>query len=377
MSVAATRDLAFMRKAFRLAGRGYGQTSPNPMVGAVLVKAGKVIGEGWHHRAGEPHAEIEALRDAQRKNASTKGATLYVTLEPCCTHGRTPPCTDAIKAAGIKRVVVAAVDPNPAHASRGFRILKSAGIRVTTGVLADEATRLNEAFNHWIVHRTPFVTVKAAMTLDGKIATASGESKWITGPEARAEGMRLRAGADAILVGVNTVLADDPSLTARNVQCSMPDAQCPRLRRIVLDSQARTPKRAKVASDEFASLTTIVVGTDAPEIRVNALAKRVKVIHAPLRGGRIDLRWLLRRLGKENVTSLLVEGGGEVNASFLLGGFAQRVVFFYAPKILGGRDSRKAVAGDGARNLAGTLTLRDVEWRRVGDDLMMTATIGH
>jgi diaminohydroxyphosphoribosylaminopyrimidine deaminase/5-amino-6-(5-phosphoribosylamino)uracil reductase len=159
------------------------------MVGAVLVKAGKVIGQGWHHRAGEPHAEIEALRDAERRGNSPKGATLYVTLEPCCTQGRTPPCTDAIKAAGIKRVVAAATDPNPAHAGRGIRILQRAGIRVTTGVLAEEATRLNESFNHWIVHRTPFVIVKAAMTLDGKIATASGESKWITGPKARAEGI--------------------------------------------------------------------------------------------------------------------------------------------------------------------------------------------
>jgi diaminohydroxyphosphoribosylaminopyrimidine deaminase/5-amino-6-(5-phosphoribosylamino)uracil reductase len=375
MTVSAMRDLVFMRQALRLARRAYGQSSPNPMVGAVLVKTGKVIGQGWHHRAGEPHAEIEALRDAQRKNASTDGATLYVTLEPCCTHGRTPPCTDAIKATGIQRVVVAATDPNPAHAGRGFRILKRAGIRVTTGVLADEAARLNEAFNHWIVHRTPFVTVKAAMTLDGKIATASGESKWITGPAARAVGMSLRAGADAILVGVNTVLADDPSLTVRRVRSPKSKVQSPRLRRIILDSQARIPRRAKVVTDEFASLTTIVVGKDAPETRVQALAKWINVIRAPLRRGRIDLRWLLRRLGRENVTSLLVEGGGEVNASFLLGGFAQRVTFFYAPKILGGRDSRKAVAGEGARRLAEILTLRDVDWQRVGDDLMMTARI--
>jgi len=356
------------------------------MVGAVLIKAGKVIGQGWHHRVGEPHAEIEAIRDAQRKNASTQSATLYVTLEPCCTHGRTPPCTDAIKAAGIKRVVVAAMDPNPKHSGKGFKVLKRAGINVSSfdgrarrsapyRDLAAEATRLNEAFNHWIVHRTPFVTVKAAMTLDGKIATASGESKWITGSEARAEGMRLRAGADAILVGVNTVLADDPSLAVREVRNLKSKLQAPRLRRIILDSQARTPKRAKVITDEFASLTTIVVGTDAPETRVRSLAKQVAVIRAPLRRGRIDLRWLLRRLGKENVTSLLVEGGGEVNASFLLDGFAHRVTFFYAPKILGGRGSRKAVAGEGARSLAETLSLRDVEWREVGDDLLMTARV--
>ena len=373
MKRATGNDESFMRRALALARRGYGTTSPNPMVGAVLVKGGRIIGQGWHHCAGEPHAEIEALRNAERRRNSPKGATLYVTLEPCCTHGRTPPCTVAIKAAGIKRVVVAAKDPNPKHAGRGFRILRRAGIEVEHGVLAEEATKLNEAFNHWIVQRTPFVTVKAAMTLDGKIATASGESKWITGEEARAEGMRLRAGADAILVGVNTVLADDPSLTVRETPKTK--IQTSRLRRIVLDSQARTPLKAKVVSDEFAALTTIVVGKGAPARRIAALAKRAQVWTAPLRGGRIDLRWVLKRLGGEKVTSLLVEGGGEVNASFLLGGFAQRVAFFYAPKILGGRDSRKAVAGEGARSLNEILNLCDVEWRRVGEDLMMTARV--
>lgn len=355
------------------------------MVGAVLVKRGEVLGRGWHRRAGGPHAEVEALRDAARRDHDPRGATLYVTLEPCCTHGRTPPCTDAIIAAGIARVVVAATDPNPAHAGRGFRILRRAGIEVVTGVLADEATRLNEAFNHWIVRRTPFVTVKSAMTLDGKIATASGESKWITGEAARAEGMRLRRGADAILVGVNTVLADDPALTVRNSKFKIQNSK---LRRIILDSRARTPLTAKVVSDEFAGLTTVVVTKAAPARRVAALAKRVNVWIAPsgssalrsaklpLGKNRVNLRWLLKKLGRENVTSLLVEGGGEVNAAFLLGGFAHRVAFFYAPKILGGRDARKAVAGAGARSLTEAPTLREVEWRRVGEDLMMTARTG-
>src|SRR6266496_2961597 len=224
-------DSSFMRRAFRLARGGYGQTSPNPMVGAVLVKRGKVIGQGWHHRAGQPHAELEALCDAQARKTSPAGATLYVTLEPCCTHGRTPPCTDAIKAAGIKRVVIAATDPNPAHAGRAFQILRRAGICVTTGLLAEEATRLNEAFNHWIIERTPFVTVKAAMSLDGKIATRRGESKWITGVQARNYGMEMRRGADAILVGVNTITADNPSLTWRGRE-----TEGKKLRRIILDS---------------------------------------------------------------------------------------------------------------------------------------------
>lgn len=373
-----------MRRAWQLARRGYGTTSPNPMVGAVLVKAGRVIGQGWHHRAGLPHAEIEALRAAQRRGQNPRGATLYVTLEPCCTHGRTPPCTDAIIAAGIRRVVVGATDANPHHAGKGFKILKRAGIDVMHGLLADECARLNDIFNHWIVHRTPFVTVKAAMTLDGKIATAAGESKWITGEKARAFGMHLRAGNDAVLVGVNTVLADDPSLTVRGASARGKTSGIPPRRRIILDSLARTPLSARVVSDEFAAFTTIVVSRRAPQKRVAALAKKVNVLVAPVvkspsavpRPASLDLRWLLKKLGAEKVSGLLVEGGGEVNASFLFGGLAQRVVFFYAPKILGGRDARKAVAGEGAKSLAEIIPLRDVAWQKLGEDLLLTAQVG-
>ena len=407
-------DLNFMRLALRLARRGYGATSPNPMVGAVLVKGGKIIGRGWHRQAGLPHAEIEALRDAQKHGRSPRGAALYVTLEPCCTQGRTPPCTDAIIAAGIKRVVVGAKDPNPRHAGRGFRILRQAGIDVfamSDGVgkalragrdaggtlaaapraqrarsdtpcrhLAEECARLNEAFNHWIVRRTPFVTVKAAMTLDGKIAAASGESKWITGEKARAFGMNLRRASDAILVGVNTILADDPSLTLRAKRSDREWKIGKPIRRIVLDSMARTPLKSKVISDEQAALTTIVTSGNAPQNRVAALGKHVKVVVAPLaqraighRQPAINLGWLLKKLGLENVTSLLVEGGGEVNASFLLAGFAQRVAFFYAPKVLGGSGARKGVAGNGARNFGEVVQLREVQWREVGDDLLLLA----
>ena len=197
----------------------------------------KFSGAGWHHRAGNPHAEIEALRDAQIRGHSPRGGTLFVTLEPCCTHGRTPPCTEAIISAGIHRVIVGATDPNPAHAGHGFEILRAAGVKVVPGILAGECTRLNEAFNQWIVHRTPLVTVKAAMTLDGKIATATGESKWITGERARAHGMTLRQGSDAILVGINTILADDPSLTFRPETKKLTHS----LRRIILDSRAPHP----------------------------------------------------------------------------------------------------------------------------------------
>lgn len=386
--VISSTDSRFLRLALRLARRGFGTTSPNPMVGAVLVRRGKVIGRGWHRRAGEPHAEIEALRDAARRGHSARVATLYVTLEPCCTHGRTPPCTEAIVSAGIRRVVVGATDPNPRHAGRGFDMLRQAGVEVITGVLAADCAALNEAFNHWIVHRTPLVTVKAAMTLDGKIATASGQSKWITGEKSRAFAMKLRRGSDAILVGINTVLADDPSLTVR-MQKS--EVRSPRsevgshLRRIILDSRARTPLTAKVVSDEHAALTTIVVNRSAPKRRVAALAKRVRVIVAPpenrrsaVGGGQssINIRWLLRKLGSEGVTSLLVEGGGEVNASFLSQRLAQRMAFFYAPKVLGGRSARKSVAGEGAADWADILRLNDLKWRRLGDDLLLTARCG-
>jgi diaminohydroxyphosphoribosylaminopyrimidine deaminase/5-amino-6-(5-phosphoribosylamino)uracil reductase len=389
-------DAHFMRLALRLARRGYGATSPNPMVGAVLVKGEKIIGRGWHQRAGLPHAEIEALRDAQKRGHASQGATLYVTLEPCCTHGRTPPCTQAIITAGIKCVVIGTNDPNPKHAGKGFKILRRAGIKVVSfsenrvpwdseqrsrtdapyQKIAEECAKLNEAFNHWIVHRTPFITVKAAMTLDGKIATASGESKWITGEKARIYGMKLRAGADAILVGVNTILADDPSLTFR------PAGSPKLLRRIVLDSLARTPLTAKVISDKSAELTTLVVSKSAPQKRIAALQKRVNVLVAPTanskrktQNSKLDLDWLLKKLGSENVMGLLVEGGGEVNASFLFGGFTQRVAFFYAPKILGGCDARKAVAGKGVTRLADALNLREVEWKTLGGDLLLTARV--
>jgi diaminohydroxyphosphoribosylaminopyrimidine deaminase/5-amino-6-(5-phosphoribosylamino)uracil reductase len=359
-----------MRLALRLAKRGSGATSPNPMVGAVLVKSGKIIGRGWHRRAGLPHAEIEALRDAQKRGRNPRDATLYVTLEPCCTHGRTPPCTDAIISAGIKKVVIGATDPNPKHTGKGFRILRRAGIEVVHGILDGECAKLNETFNHWIVHRTPFVTVKAAMTLDGKIATAGGESKWITGEKARKHAMRLRQGSDAVLVGINTILADNPNLTARSRNKKQ-------LRRIILDSMARTPLNAKVVSDEFAGLTTIVAGKSAPKKRVKDLAEKVNVVIAPTANAKLDLKWLLKKLGAENVTGLLVEGGGEVNASFLFGGFAQRAAFFYAPKVLGGRDARKAVAGDGAKNLSAAIQLLEIEWKQIGGDLLMTALVAN
>ncbi|MBU6410534.1 MAG: bifunctional diaminohydroxyphosphoribosylaminopyrimidine deaminase/5-amino-6-(5-phosphoribosylamino)uracil reductase RibD, partial [Verrucomicrobia bacterium] len=311
-NVATRNDLKFLSLALQLARRGRGATSPNPMVGAVLEKSGKIIGRGWHRRAGEAHAEIAALRDAQKRGHSVKGATLYVTLEPCCTHGRTPPCTAAIIGAGIKRVVAGTTDPNPRHSGRGFAILRRAGIEVietgrwhdsASARLARRCAQLNEGFNHWIRHGTPFVTLKAAMTLDGKIATAQGESKWITGGQARALGMKLRGDADAILAGVNTIIADDPGLMLRK-RGGGAGRMGKRRWRIVLDPLARTPLTARVVSDESAALTMVVVSRAAPRERIAALANRVNILAAPAPVGaarcRIDLRWLAKKLAAEN-----------------------------------------------------------------------------
>src|SRR5688500_7580780 len=239
---------ACMRRALRLAERGYGGTAPNPMVGALVVHSGKILGEGWHRRAGEPHAEVNSIRAALRHHRNLRGATLYVTLEPCCTFGRTPPCTAAIIESGIKSVFVGAKDPNTHHSGKGFSLLRKAGISVRSGLLAEECIRLNEAFHHWIVQRQPFVVCKCAMSLDGKIASNSGDSKWSTGETARRFGMRLRVGADAIVAGVNTILRDDPALTLR----PGPGIKIPKwkqLQRIVLDPTGRIPETARVLND--------------------------------------------------------------------------------------------------------------------------------
>ena len=365
-------DIQWMRRALSLARRAAGETAPNPLVGAVLVRNGRVLGQGWHHRAGQPHAEVEAFRNAELRGNAVRGATLYVTLEPCCTTGRTPPCTDAILRHQVKRVVVAAVDPNPKHAGRAFPLLEAAGIRVEAGVLADEANRLNEAFNHWIIHRTPWVTLKAAMTLDGRIATSSGESKWITGVAARNEGLQLRRRADAVLVGIETVLADNPSLSLRSPRSG---AVTGCRRRLILDTRARTPLDSQVVTDAFWDRTTVVVGASAPASRVRRLQQKVQVMQVAEDGGRIDLRALLPQLGAEGVMSLLVEGGGEVHAGLLERRLAHRVAFFYAPLMLGGTEARRAVGGAGFNHAMTPPRLVDLEWKRLGVDQYLTARI--
>ncbi len=364
-------DERYMREAIALAVNGWGFTSPNPCVGAVLVKSRRVIGSGWHRRAGGPHAEVAAFHDAARQGSDVRGATLYVTLEPCSTTGKTPPCTDAILAAKLNRVVVAAKDPNPEHAGRGLQILRRAGVNVESGLLAAESARLNEAFNHWIVHRTPFVTVKSAMTLDGKIATASGDSKWITGEAARRHAMnQLRRPADAIVVGINTILADNPSLTYRG-----PGRARKRWLRIVLDTNARTPLTSNVVCAADAKNTLIVVGEAASVNAVAALSEKVTVWQVAVRNNRIDLKKLVPKLGGEGVTSLLVEGGGEVNGQFLQQKLAHRIAFYFAPRILGGRGSIAGVAGEDPKRMLNALDVRDISCEMVGGDWFFTGLV--
>lgn len=358
-----TTDERYMAMALRLAEQARGRTSPNPMVGAVVVKHGRIISRGFHAKAGEPHAEALALRKA---GTAARGAALYVTLEPCSHRAkRTPPCTPLVTASGVKRVVVAMIDPNPRVSGGGIRAIRRAGIEVVTGVLKDEAERLNEAFIKHVTSGLPFVTMKIAQTLDGRIATASGESKWITGPEARLEGHRLRDRNDAILVGINTVLKDDPSLTAR-----IPGGRDPV--RVIVDSRLRIPLNAKVLVQRSPAPTLIATIAAAPKARVRRLQDAgVEVLVVPSTGGRVDLKALLRKLGKRDFQSLLIEGGSEVHASALAAGVVDKVVLFIAPMLMTGRDSLPSIGGRSPRKLSQAVQFREAEASAVGDDLMI------
>jgi len=356
-------DEKYMRMALRLAEKAKGRTSPNPMVGAVVVKGGKVIASGYHRKAGEPHAEAIALRKAGSK---AKGATLYVTLEPCShTDKRTPPCTPLVLQSGVKRVVIAMIDHNPRVAGRGIKILKKAGLDVVTGVLEEDARRLNEAFIKYITTGMPFVTLKIAQTLDGKIATASGESKWITGEKAREEGRRLRAINDAVLVGINTVLKDNPSLTTR-----IPGGRDPI--RVIVDSRLRTPLTAKVITQKSSVATCIATLDTMPKKKlVKLLDAGAEILPARGRKGQVDLKYLMKMLGSFGVTSVLIEGGAEVNASALQAGIVDKVVMFIAPMIMTGTDALCCIGGRSPATLNRAVRLRAVITRRVGQDLMV------
>ncbi|MCP9463281.1 MAG: bifunctional diaminohydroxyphosphoribosylaminopyrimidine deaminase/5-amino-6-(5-phosphoribosylamino)uracil reductase RibD [Nitrospira sp.] len=358
-----------MTQALRLAAKGRGTTSPNPMVGALVVKDGRVVGQGYHRRPGLPHAEILALR---RAGAHARDATLYVTLEPCChVRKRTPPCVPAVISSGVRRVVIATTDPNPAVRGRGVVALRQAGLAVTVGVARREAQELNRAYFRWVTTGYPFVILKAGMTLDGKIATAAGESHWITGQQARCEVHRLRREVDAILVGVGTVLRDDPSLTARTG---------PRLARLagrqplrlVVDSRLRVPERAKILDHQEAAKTLVATTALADPARKQRLQERgVEVLTLPSTGGRVSLRSLMRQLGQRGVTSVLLEGGGELNAAMLHAGLVQRVRLYVAPLLLGGEKAKGLIGGQGAARLASAHQLRHLMIRWVGKDLVI------
>ena len=351
-----------MKRALRLAARGEGRASPNPMVGAVVVRDGVLAGEGYHVYDLRTHAEAAALRMA---GSRSRGADLYVTLEPCCHQGRTPPCAAAVAEAGVRRVFVAVEDPNPLVEGKGISYLRRRGIEVEVGLCRNEAVRLNEVFFHYIRTGRPFVTLKLAMTLDGRIAARSGESKWITGARARRYVQRLRFRSDAVLVGVETVLADDPSLNVRWKKEK-------RITRVILDSRLRCPAEARL----FESGDPVVIfhGPEAAAADLRRLGSRATLVSVT--SGAAGLEWdlVLAELGRRSITSLLVEGGGRVAASLLAGHRANRLNFFYAPKILGG-DGISGIGPLGLQPLAGAIPAFKTSVRRFGEDFLLDGLV--
>lgn len=359
-------DIDLMNTALDLAERGAGYVSPNPMVGALVVKNDHIVGRGYHQAVGTAHAEVNAIDDAGEENA--RGATLYVTLEPCNHTGRTPPCTEKILNAGIRKVVVAMRDPNPNVAGGGNDRLTAAGIAVVTGVCEARARKLNESFIKYICTKLPFVTLKCAATLDGYIATRTGDSRWVSGPESRSFVHQIRHSVDAILVGIGTVNADDPALTARREGEKGRDPI-----RIILDSRLSIQENAKVLRHNSDSDTIIVCGSRCPEdkkLRLSNL-ERVRVMETPLADGKIDLSRLMARLGGMGITSLLIEGGGHVMASAISSKIADKILLFYAPKILGGDDGVSMCCGPGPMRMADCTAVKDIAVRRFGEDIMI------
>lgn len=364
----AEADQIWMRRALDLAARARGRTSPNPMVGAVLVKDGQLIGEGFHAYAGSDHAEVAALRDA---GPAARGATLYVSLEPCSHYGRTPPCVEQILQAGIRRVVAACEDPNPAVSGKGIAALRAAGLSVDVGVLAEEAERLNEAFFTHVRTGRPFVTLKVAASLDGKIATRTGESRWITGESARRRVHQLRNEMDAVLVGIGTVLRDDPLLTTR---LGIADQRDPI--RVVVDNLARLPLRAKAVNRASTAPTILAVSQMAPRTKLEALEREgVQVIVVESSPRRVSLERLIEALGKRGILSVMIEGGAEINASALREGVVDKVLVFLAPILIGGKSTPTAVGGDGIESLTQAVRLRDVRIERFDGDILVEGYI--
>jgi len=361
-------DRKWMGRALELAQKARGKTSPNPMVGAVAVKNGRAVGEGYHRKAGGKHAEVLALAKSGRQ---AKDCDLYITLEPCCHFGKTPPCVDLIISSSVKRVVIGAKDPNPLVSGKGIHRLKSAGIEVVTGVLNRQCRELNKIFFKYIRTGMPFATLKAGMSMDGKIATAKGESKWITGAPARRIVHQMRSETDAILVGAGTVVKDNPQLTARlkNGKTLYPT-------RVVLDNKASVPLNSKVFHRAREEKVIYFSGLETAVLRERKLkAKGVEVVKLKERKGTLPIRAVMKELAEREITSVLIEGGGEIHASALKEKVVDKIVFFFAPKIIGGRNAPGVVGGEGIARLQDALELQDIDMTNVGNDWMLEASI--
>lgn len=359
-------DEKYMRLAMQLAGNAIGRTSPNPLVGAVIVKDNRVVGCGWHRKAGTPHAEVHALNQA---GELAQGADVYVTLEPCAHYGKTPPCSKALVEAKVKNVYGGLLDVNPKVAGKGFKILEDAGIHVEYGFLQDELRKQNEVFFKWIEHKKPFIVLKAAMTLDGKIATATGQSKWITNETSRAYGYKLRDIYDGIMVGVNTVIEDNPMLTARVDGGKNPI-------RIVVDSSLKIDINANVVQDKSAK--TIVATTDKADkdkiLKLQAQDVDVIVVDKD-ENDKVDIEKLLDILGQQNICSILVEGGATLSGSFVAKKLVDKVYFFIAPRIVGGKEAKTPVAGTGILNLQEALALKDIQIEKLEEDILIIGRV--
>lgn len=356
-------DEKFMKHAVELALKGWGTTSPNPLVGAVVVKGGRIVGEGYHRRAGLPHAEVNALRRAGRR---AKDATLYVTLEPCCHQGRTPPCVDRIVEAGVREVVMGTLDPNPVVNGRGVRALRRAGVRVRTGVLRDACREINRPYEMSVVEGRPFVILKAAVSLDGKIATPEGESRWITGKECRSFVHRLRSGVDAIVVGRGTIIADDPSLTVR-----VPGKRARSKIVVVLDETLDLPQDAKIFTRAPGELILATTSAAPSERMAWAKEKGYDVIVCPRdKHNRVSLHYLLAELNKRRIVTALIEGGGETFGDFMLQRLVDHVVICIAPKIIGG-EGKDVFPRLSIPRIEDALQLTDVTLRTFGDDVVV------
>ncbi|AGX42462.1 bifunctional diaminohydroxyphosphoribosylaminopyrimidine deaminase/5-amino-6-(5-phosphoribosylamino)uracil reductase RibD [Clostridium saccharobutylicum] len=351
----------YMRRALELAKNGIGKVNPNPLVGAVIVKNGEIIGEGYHECYGEAHAERNAVKNAVE---DVEGSTIYVTLEPCAHYGKTPPCVDLIIEKKFKKVVVGMLDPNPLVAGKSIEKLKNNGIDVIVGIMEEECKKINEVFLKYITEKIPFVVLKSGISLDGKIATVSGESKWITSKESREDGHFLRNGLSGIMVGVNTIISDDPELT-----CRVKNGRNPI--RIVVDTNLRIPLESKVVKNNDGR-TIIATTKRADETKKkNLINLGVKIIEVSEKESRVDLKELMVKLGQESLDSILIEGGGTLNFSALKEGIVDKVRFYIAPKILGGENSKSAIAGIGFSQLEEAVKLNNVTYRQIGDELVV------